>query len=279
MNCRKRFGVILLALCLIASMGSSTALTAAIPGGSDGYVEHKGCVDVPPPTLKGDVMWEGPVSEAAGESGSQAAAYEVIRPEQYTVYHKTLTGESLAVEHGEAMGGETVTLYARNDFSGYLLAPKSPGKTTITIEPTRICEYQEFRVLEDGWYRITPCYKLNWGIEGLQQYCVVAKKGNQYVIWTKDELNEEEKYAIYESFSTKVNGMFGAKYENCQFMYANGSTLEGVTINDEYILFDVKATWSLYAVGAYLPSYERYYESGSSNEYTFYYCENGQSRA
>lgn len=91
------------------------------------------------------------------------------------------------------------------------------------------------------------------------------------MIWTRDQLTEEEQYAIYESFSTNVNGMFDAKYKNCQFMYANGSTLNGVTINDDYILFDEKASWSLYAVGTYLPSYEWFIDTGADNSYTFYY--------
>lgn len=64
-------------------------------------------------------------------------------------------------------------MYAGN-YSGY--TPIGPSENTITVKPTQTLEYQEFQIFDDGWYRITPCYKLNWGVEGLQQYCVVAKR-------------------------------------------------------------------------------------------------------
>ena len=113
----------MLALSLVVSLGVSAA--AASPGGNGDYVEHKGCTDVAPPVLKGDVMWTLPLNEQMQEAVNACSPYE----------------------------------------------------------------YREFRVLDDCWYRITPCFKLNWGFNGLQQYCVVAKKGNDYVIWTREQLS------------------------------------------------------------------------------------------
>ena len=195
---------------------------------------------------------------------------DYITDEPYIVHHMTITGIELATDYGTALAGEPLTVYAHDDLGYAPFPPTEQMKETVPCN--HVLEYQEFHMFDDSWFRITPCYKLNWQHDGLQQYVVVAKKGNTYTIWTRDQLSEEEQVAIYESFSTQVNGMFGAKYANCQFMYANGSTLNGVTINDDYISFDAHSSWSMYAVGSYLPSYEKIYEKGGDTlEFTFLY--------
>lgn len=373
MSWKRKLGTLLLVLTLIVSFGVSAY--AASPGGNGGYVEHKGCTDVAPPMLKGNVMWENTHSAvvaddwdritpcykldwvvdglqqhcvvakkgsdyviwtrdeltseqkyaiyesfSANVEGMSGAKYEkcmfmyadgstfkgvtinneyisfdkkatwsmyavgtfgsyyspvcvdYITDEPYVVHHvDAMTGVELWTDYGTVLAGEPLTVYAKNDLYPYV--PMGPfEQMKETVECNHVLEYQAFHIFDNGWYRFTPCFKLNWGVEGLQQYCVVAKKGHDYTIWTKDQLSEEEQRAVYESFSTHVNGMFGGEYEDCQFMYANGSTLNGVTINDDYISFDKKASWSMYAVGTYLPSYEKIYEKGGDTlEFTFFY--------
>lgn len=209
---------------------------------------------------------------AVGVCGAQygPTCVDFITDEPYIVHHVVLGIGEVATDYGYALAGEPLTVYARYDL-GYTPLPPTE-QTQETVPCNHVLEYQEFTMFDNSWFRITPCFKLNWQHDGLQQYVVVAKKGNTYTIWTKDQLSEEEQVAIYESFSTQVNGMFGAKYKNCQFMYANGSTLNGVTVNDDYISFDAHSSWSMYAVGSYLPSYEKVYEKGGDTlEFTFLY--------
>ena len=59
---------------------------------------------------------------------------------------------------------------------------------------------------EDGWNRITPCAELQIATSGTYKSVVVAKKGNDYVIWTVDALSQTEREIIFESAKTNISG-------------------------------------------------------------------------
>lgn len=181
------------------------------------------------------------------------------------------TGKKVKVVEFSALGDTEMILNAPDVF-GYDLVDQTTK--TVVIQPTSTYRYTDFEILDDSWCRVTPCFKLNWCCENMQQHIVVVKKGHDYIIWTRDPLSDTEKRAVYESFKSNVNGMFGAKFENCHFMHANGSTLQGVTVNNCFIEFDDHSKWSMFAVGSYVPGgLEITPKPGVVNDFTFSYTE------
>ena len=107
---------------------------------------------------------------------------------------------------------------------------------------------------EDGWNRITPCAELQIATSGTYKSVVVAKKGNDYVIWTVDALSQTEREIIFESAKTNISGFGQGNFENAVFISGVGGSSHGMTVTMDQITFDDPNAWSFFGTGLYSKS-------------------------
>ena len=104
---------------------------------------------------------------------------------------------------------------------------------------------------EDGWNRITPCAELQIATSGTYKSVVVAKKGNDYVIWTVDALTQTEREIIFESAKTNITGFGQGNFENAVFISGVGGSSHSMTVTMDQITFDNPKDWSFFGTGLY----------------------------
>lgn len=181
--------------------------------------------------------------------------------DKYTVnYLEKGTGKVLAEQKVVTNQpiGSTVTEKAI-DIEGYNLVDEAVK--SITIKATQCV------AMTTTWSRITPCSRLSYTNTSTEKSVIVVKKGYRYIVWTPNALTEAGKKAIYESVSTDVNGMFGAKYEEFTFFSGTDKRYEGIRVSCGRLEFDCHCTWSMFCVG----KYRTYTNCCGKNEINFYY--------
>lgn len=107
---------------------------------------------------------------------------------------------------------------------------------------------------EDGWNKITPCSELQFTSNGTAKTVVLAKKGNDYVVWTLDALTQVERQLIFESAKANIEGFGQGDFDNAVFISGVGGSSNGMTITEDTITFDSTKDWSFFATGLYSKS-------------------------
>ena len=107
---------------------------------------------------------------------------------------------------------------------------------------------------EDGWHKITPCSELQFTSNGTAKTVVLAKKGNDYVVWTLDALTQVERQLIFESAKANIEGFGQGDFNKAVFISGVGGSSNGMTITENTITFDNPKDWSFFATGLYSKS-------------------------
>lgn len=107
---------------------------------------------------------------------------------------------------------------------------------------------------EDGWNKIPPCSELQFTSNGTEKTVVLAKKGNDYVVWTLDALTPVERQLIFESAKANIEGFGQGDFDNAVFISGVGGSSNGMTITEDTITFDNTKDWSFFATGLYSKS-------------------------
>lgn len=105
--------------------------------------------------------------------GSDAVTEDYITDEPYIVHHVVSGYGELFTEYWTALAGEPVTVHARDDIGFLPLAPTE--QTCDSVPCNHVLEHQDFRVIDEGWYRIIPGNELEWHVEGLRSYTISAE--------------------------------------------------------------------------------------------------------
>ncbi|MDD6435190.1 MAG: Cna B-type domain-containing protein [Clostridiales bacterium] len=108
-------------------------------------------------------------------------------------------------------------------------------------------EYVPFSA-NSSWSRITPCNELARPASGT---AIVVKKGNSYVFWTLDELDQQQRQELFKSASMNINGFGGGQITNAVFISGTNASVHGVKVTSDKIIFDDPSSFSFFAMGSY----------------------------
>lgn len=98
------------------------------------------------------------------------------------------------------------------------------------------------------WSNETSCKELEISGNNDEKTVIISKKGSDFYIWSYDALTPGEQQLIVDSFS-QVDSSF--KAENAIFYYGQGSTIEGITVTADKIIYLNPNKWSYVYMGSY----------------------------
>lgn len=208
-----------------------------------------------------------PVTKTWDDNGDQ----DGIRPEAINIDLYRYSDASFDIEKAEKIA--TTTLTANNDWQGHfnvqqnalldgkgnpyklqMVEANAEGYEAEYNNPEVSLETVPFAVSTE-WTRVTPCNQLSINLTGDNKSAVVMKKGNEYVVWTLDELTATEKTILFEAAAKGIKGFGQGRYDNATFINGLGSKASGMTVTSTQITFDNKKDWSFFGTGTYSAEY------------------------
>lgn len=157
--------------------------------------------------------------------------------------------------------GDPVTLNEANNWSYTWIS--LPSGTTYTVEELAVDHYvpaysNSVLGLSSSYRIITPGNKVTFNMEDLNYSSyIVAKKGNNFLVWTMGELNPAQQVEFLDQLHALPN--LNASYpnttmKNTVFMSGLEFSYKGININvtSEYegtFYFDEKSDWSHFLIG------------------------------
>ena len=124
------------------------------------------------------------------------------------------------------------------------------------VPPRYSVEYEYIPMtLSDSYVRIEPGNEMEFPFAqlGYPSY-YVAKKGNQFLVWTMGQLNDLQKAEFLEQFrALNVNGFNGISLSSTTFVDGLEFGYEGMNISVplQKFWFSYKSAWSMFAFGQY----------------------------
>ena len=124
------------------------------------------------------------------------------------------------------------------------------------VPPRYSVEYEYIPMtLSDSYVRIEPGNEMEFPFAqlGYPSY-YVAKKGNQFLVWTMGQLNDLQKQQFIDQFrALNVNGFNGISLDNTTFVDGLEFSYEGMNISVplQKFWFSYKSAWSMFAFGQY----------------------------